>query len=250
MNRARGRNNFRRGRRGGISRGRNRGRGGRRTFGAIVRSRSPSPRRSPSRRSPSPRRARSRSPDRMRMRISPARSPSPRRSPVRARLSRSRSRSPRGNKRKQSEISSISSTLPRKKCQRNASEDELIPDFVNSLSGILSESNVHVLSRVFTILNKEKMMLVLEETLKIEREGGMYIDGVTAPDGEKKKRTMGGIYMRLLKTKYCTQDEVNQIFYPKKAERLKRERESLMILEEQSNSISKESESLGASTTT
>lgn len=83
-------------------------------------------------------------------------------------------------------------------------------DVVKKIAATLKETKSTPLAeieRVVTILGEERALTLLEETLKVEAEGGMPTD-----DG-KRRRSLGGIYFKLVKDQTIPKER-GKIFGP------------------------------------
>jgi phosphorylated adapter RNA export protein len=59
------------------------------------------------------------------------------------------------------------------------------------LGAVLHETQLFLLKRILTTLGEERTILLLADALNVEHQGGMLLK-----DGSRK-RTMGGIFLRL-----------------------------------------------------
>ena len=76
--------------------------------------------------------------------------------------------------------------------------------------GETEEAPLIAIGRIVKILGEERALAILDETLKIETEGGMLTDNGT------HRRTLGGVFFKLVKNQSTPQDR-GKIFGPRSA---------------------------------
>ncbi|MEW5959372.1 MAG: phosphorylated adapter RNA export RNA-binding domain-containing protein [Chloroflexota bacterium] len=84
-------------------------------------------------------------------------------------------------------------------------------DLIKKIAETLAETEpapLKTIERVVKILGEERALAMLEETVKVEAEGG----GILTDDGARR-RTMGGVYFKLIKD-HTTSQERGRIFGP------------------------------------
>ncbi len=86
------------------------------------------------------------------------------------------------------------------------SNEEVVQKIATALNES-GETPLAEIGRVLEVLGEEKALNTLEQTLKIEAEGGMMTDD------EKRRRTPGGVFFKLVKNQ-ATPKERGKIFGP------------------------------------
>jgi hypothetical protein len=95
-------------------------------------------------------------------------------------------------------------------CKREG-DKKLTDDVVQKIAAALGEKEktpLMEISRAVYVLGEERALAALEETLKVEAEGGMVTDD------KKRRRSPGGVYFKLIKNQ-TTPKERGQIFGPR-----------------------------------
>ena len=115
-----------------------------------------------------------------------------------------------------------------KKC--DSIEDK--KEFINYVSQILNENQKSFLYQLYSIKKKDFIIKMLEKTLKIMNEGGIFKNNINEEDkldtskscNDNKIRTIGGTFIHLLKkSDILTKDEKKKIFWRnKKKKEMKR----------------------------